>query len=176
VRDRIRSAVAERGRLDVLVNNASELGPEGRPPLIEVSSAALERAYRVNVVAPVALVAALLPSLRAAPAPLIVNITSDAALGGYPGWGPYGATKAALDLVTRTLATELAEAHVSVVAVDPGDLRTVMHQAAFRGEDISDRPLPEVTVPFWAWLLGRDPSSVNGQRFQAQAERWGPAG
>ncbi|HEV8050240.1 MAG TPA: SDR family NAD(P)-dependent oxidoreductase, partial [Thermoplasmata archaeon] len=73
------------------------------------------------------------------------------------------------------LAQELEEAHVAVVAVDPGDLRTAMHQAAFAGEDISDRPLPEATVPFWAWLFGQAPGEVTGQRFQAQSERWGLA-
>jgi len=173
VRSEIRTAVARSGRLDLLVNNASELGPSGRPSLLQVPGEEFERVLRVNVVAPVALVRELLPVLRAAPSPLVVNISSDAAVGAYPGWGPYGASKAALDLVTRTLAAELATDRVSVVSVDPGDLRTAMHQAAFAGEDISDRPLPEVTVPFWAWLLGREPSTVTGQRFQAQAERWG---
>ena len=105
---------------------------------------------------------------------LIVNITSDAATAAYPGWGPYGATKAALELVTRTLAVELREQGVAAVLVDPGDMRTRMHQEAFPGEDISDRPLPEVTVPFWNWLFDQDPDDVRGQRFAAQQEdaRW----
>jgi len=93
-------------------------------------------------------------------------------VGGYAGWGGYGASKAALDLISRTLAEELREAAVAVVSVDPGDMRTQMHQAAFPGEDIGDRPLPEVTLPFWAWLLGQQPLSISGSRFQAQAERW----
>jgi len=172
-RSAIRRGVESRGPLDLLVNNASELGPSGRPSLTAVPVADFERVFRVNVIAPVELVGELLPSLRAARAPLVVNISSDAALGAYPGWGAYGASKAALDLVSRTLARELAESHVSVVAVDPGDLRTAMHQAAFAGEDISDRPHPDVTIPFWAWLLGREPAELNGRRFQAQAERWG---
>ena len=90
---------------------------------------------------------------------LIVNITSDAATAAYPGWGPYGATKAALELLTRTLAAELREQGVSAVLVDPGDMRTRMHQEAFPGEDISDRPLPEVTMPFWNWLFDQDPQT-----------------
>lgn len=101
---------------------------------------------------------------------MVVNVSSDAATGAYPGWGGYGSSKAALDLVTRTLAAETAE--VGFVSVDPGDMRTRMHQEAFPGEDISDRPLPDVTLPFWAWLLGQPPLSVSGQRFSAQGERW----
>ena len=105
---------------------------------------------------------------------LIVNITSDAATSAYPGWGPYGATKAALELLTRTLAVELREQGVSSVLVDPGDMRTRMHQEAFPGQDISDRPLPEITVPFWNWLFDQDPAAVGGERFAAQHEdaRW----
>jgi len=102
----------------------------------------------------------------------VVNISSDAALGGYPGWGGYGLTKAALDLASLTLGNELAGRGVGVVAVDPGDLRTRMHQDAFPGEDISDRPLPEVTLPFWAWLFGQPRGAVTGRRYRAQADRW----
>jgi NAD(P)-dependent dehydrogenase (short-subunit alcohol dehydrogenase family) len=103
---------------------------------------------------------------------LIVNVSSDAAVGGYPGWGGYGLTKAALDLASLTLANELRERGVGVAAVDPGDLRTRMHQEAFPGEDISDRPLPEVTLPFWAWLLEQPRADVTGRRYRAQADRW----
>jgi NAD(P)-dependent dehydrogenase (short-subunit alcohol dehydrogenase family) len=163
------------GGLDLLVNNASELGGIG--PLAELDLARLERVLHVNLVAPVALIQLALPLLTAAnagdirnPRSLVINISSDAALGAYAGWGAYGASKAALDLVSRTLATELAERGVSVVSVDPGDMRTRMHQEAFPGEDISDRPLPEVTRPFWDWLLDEDPRAVNGKRFAAQRE------
>jgi NAD(P)-dependent dehydrogenase (short-subunit alcohol dehydrogenase family) len=100
-----------------------------------------------------------------------VNITSDAAIGAYPGWGPYGASKAALELLTRTLATELRDDGVSAVIVDPGDMRTRMHQEAFPREDISDRPLPEVTIPFWRWLFDQHPEEVSGRRFAAQQEQ-----
>jgi NAD(P)-dependent dehydrogenase (short-subunit alcohol dehydrogenase family) len=170
-RESLGRAVDRRGRLDLLVNNASELGPTPLPPLAELPLPALEAIYRTNVVAPVALVQRLRPALARARG-RVVNISSDAAVGGYPGWGGYGASKAALDLVSRTLAQELAADGISVVSVDPGDLRTAMHQAAFPGEDISDRPLPAVTVPFWAWLLHQDGAKVSGRRYRAQADRW----
>ena len=164
-------AVERLQRLDLLVNNASELGPSPLPPLSEYPTRDLERVLRVNVIAPLQLTQRLLPALKAAHG-RVVNISSDAAVAGYPGWGGYGASKAALDLISLTLAHELREAGVSVVSVDPGDMRTAMHQAAFPGEDISDRPLPEVTLPFWAWLLNQDPARISGHRFRAQADRW----
>ena len=160
----------ERG-LDLLVNNASELGPSPLPSLDRYPIADLERVYRVNLVAPIAIVQEFLSPLERA-AGLVVNISSDAAIGGYPGWGGYGASKAALDLVSRTLAQELRGRNVAVVSVDPGDLRTAMHQAAYPGQDISDRPLPEVTLPFWAWLLHQPPQSISGHRYRAQSDRW----
>jgi len=172
-RDRraIASSVRRAGRLDLLVNNASELGPSPLPPLLEHPLPALRRVFEVNVLAPIALVRACLPLLRASRG-LVINITSDAARGGYPGWGGYGCSKAALELVSKTLANELRDAGIGVVAVDPGDLRTQMHQDAFPGQDISDRPLPDVTLPFWAWLEGQDPARVSGQRFEAQGTVW----
>jgi NAD(P)-dependent dehydrogenase (short-subunit alcohol dehydrogenase family) len=159
------------GGLDVLVNNASELGGVG--PLMNFDVPRFGRLFPVNVGAPLVLTQLAVP-LLAERRGLIVNITSDAATAAYPGWGPYGATKAALELVTRTLATELREAGVSVLLVDPGDMRTRMHQEAFPSDDISDRPLPEVTIPFWNWLFDQDPETVRGQRFAAQQEdaRW----
>ena len=158
--------------LDLLVNNASELGPSPLRPLASVALGDLERVYRTNVIGPIGLVQAFRPAL-ARRSGLVVNISSDAAIGGYPGWGCYGASKAALDLVSLTLAHELASDGIGVVAVDPGDLRTTMHQAAYPGEDISDRPLPEITLPFWAWLLGQSHDALSGRRFRAQAEHWG---
>jgi NAD(P)-dependent dehydrogenase (short-subunit alcohol dehydrogenase family) len=159
------------GGLNLLVNNASELGTIG--PLLAFDVPQMGRLFPINVGAPTVLMqlAAPLLSVRRG---LIVNITSDAATAAYPGWGPYGATKAALELLTRTLAAELREQHVSAVLVDPGDMRTRMHQQAFPGEDISDRPLPDVTVPFWNWLFDQDPQAIRGQRFAAQQEdaRW----
>jgi NAD(P)-dependent dehydrogenase (short-subunit alcohol dehydrogenase family) len=127
----------------------------------------------VNAGAPLALIQAAVPLLTARRG-LIVNITSDAAVGAYPGWGPYGASKAALELLTRTLAEELRDQHVSAAIVDPGDMRTRMHQEAFPNEDISDRPLPDVTRPFWNWLFDQDPEQVRGLRLAAQQQdaRW----
>ena len=168
---RLSRIVAEYGRLDLLVNNASELGPSPLKRLTELSSEEFHRILEVNLLAPVALVARLRGYLRVAGG-LVVNISSDAAVGGYPGWGGYGASKAALDLATRTLANELRSEGIRLVSVDPGDMRTDMHQSAFPGEDISDRPLPEVTLPFWLWLLSQDRERVTGHRFQAQSERW----
>jgi len=159
------------GGLDLLVNNASELGTIG--PLVNFDVQCFGRVFPVNVGAPIALIQLAGP-LLAARRGLIVNITSDAATAAYPGWGPYGATKAALELLTKTLAAELRGDGVSAVMVDPGDMRTRMHQEAFPGADISDRPLPSVTAPFWNWLFDQDPASVSGERFAAQQEdaRW----
>jgi NAD(P)-dependent dehydrogenase (short-subunit alcohol dehydrogenase family) len=167
VRRGLVDAAASLGGLDVIVNNASELG--GLSPLVEADPGRLERIFRVNAIAPIALVRYALPllSIRGG---LVVNVSSDAAIGGYPGWGVYGASKAALDLAGKTLAAELTDLHIGVVTVDPGDLRTRMHQEAFPGEDISDRPLPEVTAPFWEWLLDRDPGAETGKRLRAQEE------
>lgn len=170
-RAEIVAAVRRVGALDLLVNNASELGPTPLPSLVRADPSAFARVFDVNVTAPVALTAALAEPLEAGRG-LVINITSDAAIGAYPGWGIYGASKAALDLVSRTLAGELAARHVAVASVDPGDLRTAMHQAAYPGEDISDRPLPDVTLPFFTWLLGQERAAVSGQRFRAQAETW----
>jgi NAD(P)-dependent dehydrogenase (short-subunit alcohol dehydrogenase family) len=163
-------AARDLGRLDILFNNASTLGATPLPPLAGYPLEALEEAFRVNVAAPIALAREVLPLLTESGG-LIVNLSSDAALGGYPGWGGYGLTKAALDLASLTLANELS-GRVGVVAVDPGDLRTRMHQDAFPGEDISDRPLPDVTLPFWAWLFGQPPAAITGRRYRAQADRW----
>ena len=167
VRAQLIDAANRLGGLDVLVNNASELGPVG--PLMAFDVPRFGRLFPVNVGAPMVLTQRALPLLRARRG-LVVNITSDAATAAYPGWGPYGATKAALELLTRTLATELRDQGVSAILVDPGDMRTRMHQEAFPGEDISDRPLPEVTEPFWNWLLDQDPNAIRGQRFAAQQE------
>ncbi len=170
-REEVCGTLAAGGRLDLLVNNASELGPSPLRPLAELPLDDLRRVYDVNVVAPLALVQALRPWLGHARG-RVVNISSDAAVGGYPGWGVYGASKAALDLLSKTLAAELKEEGISVVSVDPGDMRTSMHQAAYPGTDISDRPLPAITLPFWAWFLHQDPTAVSGHRFRAQDERW----
>jgi NAD(P)-dependent dehydrogenase (short-subunit alcohol dehydrogenase family) len=130
--------------LDLLVANASDLGPSPLPPLAELPLPAFERVLAVNAVAPLALVQLLLPALRRAGGRVLL-ISSDAAVEAYAGWGGYGASKAALDQLSRVLAVE--EPGLRVYSVDPGDMATEMHQAAFPGEDVSDRPTPESVVP-----------------------------
>jgi NAD(P)-dependent dehydrogenase (short-subunit alcohol dehydrogenase family) len=130
-------------RIDLLVNNAGALGPSPLPALGDLRPAALEELLRVNVVAPLALVQLALPRLPAGAC--ILNVTSDAAVSPYAGWGGYGASKAALEQLTAVLAAEHPDLRIH--AVDPGDLRTRMHQDAFPGEDISDRPEPQDVVP-----------------------------
>jgi NAD(P)-dependent dehydrogenase (short-subunit alcohol dehydrogenase family) len=142
--------------LDLLVNNASTLGVSPLPPLGRYPLAELENVYRVNVFAPLALTQLLLPALTAARG-TIVDVSSDAAVEPYEGWGGYGSAKAALDQVTAVLGAEHPE--LAVYAVDPGDLRTAMHQRAFPGEDISDRPSPETAVPAFLRLLDERPAS-----------------
>jgi NAD(P)-dependent dehydrogenase (short-subunit alcohol dehydrogenase family) len=130
-------------RIDLLVNNASLLGPSPQPALASYPLDELRRVYEVNVVAPLALAQLALP--RLAPGAAIVNVTSDAAVEPYDGWGGYGSSKAALEQLSAILAAE--QPGVRVYTVDPGDMRTQMHQDAFPGEDISDRPPPEESVP-----------------------------
>lgn len=160
-RDALASAVFHCGRLDLLVNNASELGPSPLPRLASHPLDALRRVYETNVVAPVGLVQLLLPLIRAGGG-VVLNISSDASVEAYPGWGGYGSSKAALDHVSAVLAAE--EPTVRVYAVDPGDMRTQMHQAAFPGEDISDRPEPATVVPAILHLLDARPP---GGRYRA---------
>ena len=163
--------VKGRGGLDILVNNASTLGHLPMPSLIDYSLDELRRAFETNTLAPLALIQSMQGPL-AKRRGLVVNISSDAAVGGYEDWGGYGASKAALDLISLTLANELQESGIGVVSVDPGDMRTDMHQQANPGADISNLPPPDSTLPFWAWLFGQDPADVSGRQFQAQAELW----
>jgi NAD(P)-dependent dehydrogenase (short-subunit alcohol dehydrogenase family) len=167
-RQRLADTARSLGRLDILINNASALGSLRN--LTDYPLDDLAQMFAVNTVAPVGLAQATLPLLTASGG-LIVNISSDAALGGYPEWGSYGSSKAALDLLSLTLANELGESGAAVVSVDPGDMRTEMARQAF-GDDYAGRPLPEETLPFWAWLLGQERSAISGGRYQAQAERW----
>jgi NAD(P)-dependent dehydrogenase (short-subunit alcohol dehydrogenase family) len=130
-------------RIDLLVNNASLLGPSPQPALADYPLDVLERVYGVNVLAPLALFQA---ARRAMPdGAVVMNVTSDAAVEPYPGWGGYGSSKAALEQLTRILAAEHPE--LRILTVDPGDMNTRMHQEAFPDEDISDRPPPEASVP-----------------------------
>lgn len=148
------------GTLDLLVNNASALGPSPLPALAGYPLDDLEIVYRVNVLASLGLVQLTLPLIVAA-AGTIVNISSDAAVEAYPGWGGYGSSKAALDQLTAVLGAELRPAHpdLRVYGFDPGDLRTAMHQRAFPAEDISDRPEPATVVPALLRLIDDRPSS-----------------
>jgi NAD(P)-dependent dehydrogenase (short-subunit alcohol dehydrogenase family) len=145
------------GPIDLLVNNASVLGPSPQPSLAHYPLEALRRVYEVNVLAPLALVQLALP--RLAVGARIVNLSSDAAVEAYEGWGGYGSSKAALAQITAVLGVE--NPGVRVYAVDPGDMRTQMHQEAFPGEDISDRPPPEDSVPgLLALIEGELPSGL----------------
>ena len=140
------------GGLQLLVNNAGILGPSPLPPVADYPLPELRVVLEVNVVAPIGLVQAALPLLRQSTNPRVLNITSDAAVEAYEGWGGYGAGKAALDHFGAVLAAE--EPAIRVWSVDPGDLRTQMHQEAFPGEDISDRPEPGTVVPAFLQLIG----------------------
>ena len=138
--------------LDLLVNNASLLGPSPQPPLAAYPLDALEQVYRVNVLAPLALTQLALP--RLAEGARVLNVTSDAAVEPYEGWGGYGSSKAALEQLTAILAAE--QPALRIYAVDPGDMNTRMHQEAFPGEDISDRPPPTASVPGLRALIEGD--------------------
>jgi NAD(P)-dependent dehydrogenase (short-subunit alcohol dehydrogenase family) len=142
-------AALELGGLDALVASAGALGPSPLPAVEELPLTALRTLLETNVVAQVGLLQAALPHLRAGAA--VVLVTSDAAREAYEGWGAYGASKAALEQIAAVLGAERSD--LRIYAADPGDLRTAMHQAAFPGEDISDRPLPEVAVPGLRRLL-----------------------
>src|SRR4051812_41731691 len=153
------------GTLDLLVNNASVLGPSPQPALADYPLETLQRVYEVNVLAPLALTQLAL-SYR----PRIVNVTSDAAVEAYEGWGGYGSAKAALDHLSAILAVEHPD--LRIYAVDPGDMNTRMHQEAFPGEDISDRPPPESSVPGLLALIEGD---LPSGRYQARVLAGAPA-
>jgi NAD(P)-dependent dehydrogenase (short-subunit alcohol dehydrogenase family) len=144
------------GPVDLLVNNASVLGPSPQPALTDYPLETLEHLYRVNVFAPLALIQAAQPTR-------VLNLTSDAAAEAYEGWGGYGSSKAALDHISAVLAQERPE--LRVYAVDPGDMNTRMHQEAFPGEDISDRPDPQTSVPGLLALIEGD---LPSGRYQAR--------
>ncbi|KQW53178.1 short-chain dehydrogenase [Nocardioides sp. Root1257] len=151
-RGALAASAADLGGADLLVNNASTLGASPLPALADLQPETYLRTFDVNVVAPIALAGLLLPQLRTRRG-RILNVTSDASVEAYETWGGYGSSKAALDHASRVLAAE--EPDVRVYAVDPGDLRTAMHQAAFPGEDIGDRPDPASVVPhLMALVLG----------------------
>jgi NAD(P)-dependent dehydrogenase (short-subunit alcohol dehydrogenase family) len=160
-RQALAAAAHDAGGLDALVNNASILGPSPQPELLDYPLEELEEVYRANTVAPLALIQAVRSELE--PGASILNITSDAAVEPYEGWGGYGSSKAALEQLSAILAAENPD--LRVYWVDPGDMRTRMHQEAFPGEDISDRPLPEESVPGLIELLESD---VPSGRYRAR--------
>lgn len=161
-RQALERAAHEVGGLDALINNASILGPSPQPNLLDYPLEVLEAVYRTNVIAPLALVQTLWDELK--PGARILNITSDAGVEPYPGWGGYGSSKAALEHLSAILAAENPSLHI--YRVDPGDMRTQMHQEAFPDEDISDRPLPEESVPGLLELLTSD---LPSRRYEARA-------
>jgi NAD(P)-dependent dehydrogenase (short-subunit alcohol dehydrogenase family) len=155
---RARLAGATAGGLDLLVNNASTIGPSPMPALAHYDLDDLRDVFEVNVVAPLALIQLTLPAL-ARNGGLIVNVTSDAAVEPYEDWGGYGSTKAALDQLSAILAAEQKDQKVGVYSFDPGDMRTELHQRAFPGQDISDRPEPASVVPHLIRLIDERPAS-----------------
>jgi NAD(P)-dependent dehydrogenase (short-subunit alcohol dehydrogenase family) len=150
------------GGLDAVVNNAGVLGPSPQPPLLEYPLDVLEQVFRTNVIAPLGVLQAVRAFLK--PGARVVNVTSDAAVEAYAGWGGYGSSKAALEQLSIVLAAE--NPALRVYWVDPGDMRTQMHQEAFPGEDISDRPPPEESVPGIVALLEGD---LPGGRYRARS-------
>lgn len=161
-------AVAARaaGGLDAVVNNASVLGPSPQPKLLEYPLDVLQQVYEANVIAPLGVLQAVWPSLK--PGARIVNVSSDAGVQPYAGWGGYGSSKAALEQLSAILAAE--NPSWRIYWVDPGDMRTQMQQEAYPGEDISDRPLPEASVPGFLALLTGDPeTALPSGRYAARA-------
>lgn len=140
------------GGLDAIINNAGALGPSPQPELLDYPLDVLAHVFETNIVAPLGVLQAVRGELK--PGARVINVTSDAAVHPYPGWGGYGASKAALEQLSAVLAAE--NASIRVYWVDPGDMRTDMHQAAYPAEDINDRPLPEVRVPAFMKLLDGD--------------------
>ena len=149
----VKAGLERFGRIDVLINNASELGPSPMPPLEQYAWQDLQRVFRVNVLAPLHLAQLVLPGMKERGEGVIINVTSDAGVEAYPGWGGYGASKAALEHLSRTLAAELEGTGIRVYAVDPGDMNTAMHGLAEPGVDLSSLPGPEVPAPAFVGLV-----------------------
>jgi NAD(P)-dependent dehydrogenase (short-subunit alcohol dehydrogenase family) len=159
-REQLVAARAAVGQLNLVINNASDLGGSPLPKLRDLEPAAYELVLHTNVVAPQQLIRAALPYLE--PQAVIINVSSDAGVDHYETWGGYGSSKAALDHQTLTWAAE--EPDFIWYSFDPGDMRTAMHQAAFPGEDISDRPEPETVAPIVVALIS---SGLPSGRYRA---------
>lgn len=162
----VRLGIERFGRIDVLVNNASSLGPTPMPRVEDLPLDQPSRAAAVNVVAPLRLIQLVLPGMRARGDGVIVNVTSDAAVNGYPTWGAYGASKASLEQFSRVLAAEIEGSGVRVYLVDPGDMDTELHREAEPGVDLSHLPGPDVPAPAFVYLVEREAAPFG--RFEAQ--------
>jgi NAD(P)-dependent dehydrogenase (short-subunit alcohol dehydrogenase family) len=162
----VRLGLERFGRIDVLVNNASAIGPSPMPALETYPLGAFDEVFRVNVGAPLHLAQLVLPGMRARANGVIVNVTSDAAVQAYPGWGGYGASKAALEQLSRVLAAELEGSGIRLYVVDPGDMNTQMHREAEPGVDLSDLPGPELSAPGFLHLVEEETAPFG--RFEAQ--------
>jgi NAD(P)-dependent dehydrogenase (short-subunit alcohol dehydrogenase family) len=162
----VRAGLERFGRIDVLVNNASAIGPSPMPALDAYPAEAFAAVLEINVVAPLHLAQLVLPGMRERGVGVIVNVTSDAAVQAYPGWGGYGASKAALEHLSKVLASELAGSGVRVYVVDPGDMNTQLHREAEPGVDLSHLPGPEVPAPAFLDLVKRETAPFG--RFEAQ--------
>lgn len=170
-RERLMAEAGSLGRLDWLVNNASQMGVSPIRPLLDHPVDVFEKVLRTNVVAPVALAQLALPLLRKTGG-LVVNLSSEAAVDVFPCAGIYGASKAALDQASRIIAAELTDTGVGVTCVDPGGIRTRGYAEAEPDFDLSGVPTPDVTLPFWKWLAQTSSGEVSGQRYMAQAGPW----
>jgi NAD(P)-dependent dehydrogenase (short-subunit alcohol dehydrogenase family) len=162
----VRSGLGRFGRIDVLVNNASAIGPSPMPALDAYPPEAFAQVLQINVVAPLHLAQLVLPGMRERGAGVIINVTSDAAVQAYPGWGGYGASKAALEQLSKVLASELEGSGVRVYVVDPGDMNTQLHRDAEPGVDLSHLPGPEVPAPAFVDLVTHEIAPFG--RFEAQ--------
>lgn len=160
------------GRLDVLVNNASVIGPTPLPYLLDYPLEDFQNVLNVNLIAPFLLIKKVLPAMVERGGS-IINVTSDAGQTGYPGWGAYGISKFGLEGMSQTWAAELEESNVRVNWVDPGEMNTAMHRAAEPEEDPKQWASPEEVTEAFIYLASDESSNVNGQRFQAQEENWG---
>ncbi|HEV2359169.1 MAG TPA: SDR family oxidoreductase [bacterium] len=168
----VRDGLARFGHIDVLINNASTLGASPMPRLEALDPRIFEEIFRINVAAPLRLIQLVLPQMKARRTGVIINVTSDAAVEAYPGWGGYGASKAALEHLTRILAAELDGTGVRAYIVDPGEMNTRMHRDAEPGVDLSHLPPPEVSAPAFLQLV-EDETAAFG-RFAAQRMPVGP--
>lgn len=163
----VRAGLERFGVIDILINNASELGPSPMPPLATLPWQSMERILHVNVTAALHLTQLVLPSMRSAGAGTIVNVSSDAGVNAYPGWGGYGASKAALEHLSRTFAAELEGTGIRVIVVDPGDMNTQMHRDAEPGVDLSHLAEPRIAAAAILSLI--DDETIESGRFEAKS-------